>query len=388
VVHALRRERAPREKEPLKIAGIASVPRGAPGRESASRIRPPSGMRIAISKGMAISGCPGHPLRAAGALVAALTLAACALFRSGAPTASAPRPIAELVDPAPNIAARDLFCGAGGCDEAPPADAAFQFRARHDRGSSPNLVVEDARGRVWNAKLGKEVKPEIAASRLIWAIGFHQPPIYYVRNWTVSGGPDPGPQPEARFRLKRRHWKKGGEWDWQDNPFVGTRELRGLIVLMAMITNWDLKTSNNVIYERRSGAAPARQYVVKDLGESFGRSVRFYALGKGNDIGEFEREGFIRRVDGDRVEFHYQPIILNLHVTREIAVDDVLWTCRRLAQLSDRQWADAFRAAGYTDPEGAAFSARLRQKVQEGLALARATDRNSRESGATELGGR
>ena len=60
---------------------------------------------------------------------------------------------------------------------------------------------------------------------------------------------------------------------------------------MAMITNWDLKTSNNVIYERRSGAAPARQYVVKDLGESFGRSVRFYALGKGNDIGEFEQDG-------------------------------------------------------------------------------------------------
>jgi hypothetical protein len=83
-----------------------------------------------------------------------------------------------------------------------------------------------------------------------------------------------------------------------------------------------------------------------------------------------------------------RPIILNLDVTREIAADDVLWTCRRPAQLSDRQSADAFRAAGYPDPEGASFSDRLRQKVQEGLALARATDRNSREAGANELGGR
>jgi len=275
----------------------------------------------------------------------------------------------ELVEAHPRIASRDLFCGVGGCDGAPPADAPFQFRERHNRGSSPNIVVEDARGRVWNAKLGEEVKPEIAASRLLWAVGFRQPPIYYVRSWKVSGGSDPGPQPEARFRLERRDWKKDGEWEWQDNPFVGTRELRGLIVLMVMINNWDLKTSNNTIYERRSGAAPAREYVVKDLGVAFGRSVRYLMLGKGNDIGEFNREGFISRVDGDHVEFHYNPIILNLNVTRDITVDDVLWTCRRLARLSDRQWRDAFRAAGYSDEAGAAFADRLKHKVREGLSL-------------------
>jgi len=187
------------------------------------------------------------------------------------------------------------------------------------------------------------------------------------RKWLDNSGP----QPEARFRLKESDWKKGGEWDWQDNPFVGMRELRGLVVLMAMINNWDLKTSNNQIYEHRGGGpSPAREYVVKDLGESFGRSVRYYALGKGNDLGEFQREGFIRQVDGERVVLEFRPIILNLNVTRDITVDDVLWTCRRLAKLSDRQWRDAFRAAGYTDEQGAAYSARLREKIQEGLALA------------------
>jgi hypothetical protein len=305
------------------------------------------------------------------AVLATLACTACVPFTREA-RASDPARVRteELVDAHPRIAARDLFCGVGGCDGAPPAEAPFRFRERHNRGSSPNIVVEDARGRVWNAKLGKETKPEIAASRLLWAIGFHQPPIYYVRSWTVAGGPDPGPQPEARFRLERSDWKKRGEWDWQDNPFVGTRELRGLVVLMVMITNWDLKTSNNTVYEQRhDGAAPARRYVVKDLGESFGRSVRYLTLGKGNDIGEFEREGFIRRVDGDHVEFHYNPIILNLNVTRDITVDDVLWTCRRLAQLSERQWRDAFRAAGYSDEQGAAFASRMKQKVREGLAL-------------------
>ena len=231
------------------------------------------------------------------ALLATLACTACSSFSRDLHGKRERAPIDQLVEANPHIAARDLFCGVGGCDGAPPADAPFQFRERHNRGSSPNIVVEDARGRVWNAKLGEEVKPEIAASRLLWAVGFRQPPIYYVRSWKVSGGSDPGPQPEARFRLERRDWKKDGEWEWQDNPFVGTRELRGLIVLMVMINNWDLKTSNNTIYERRSGAAPAREYVVKDLGVAFGRSVRYLMLGKGNDIGEFNREGFISRVD-------------------------------------------------------------------------------------------
>jgi hypothetical protein len=308
---------------------------------------------------------------------AALALAASASLACSAPTRSASPVMAELLEREVDIAARDLLCGAGGCDDAPAAGDAFRFRERHERGSSPNLVVEDARGRIWNAKLGTEVHAEIAASRLVWAIGFHQPPIHYVRSWTVSGGPDPGLQPEARFRLERRGWEKGGEWEWQDNPFVGSRELRGLIVLMVIINNWDLKTSNNIVYDRLDGSAPARQYVVKDLGVAFGRTGRFYTRGTKNDVGEFEREDFIQDVDGDRVEFHFRPLALNLNVTRDIAVDDVLWTCHRLAQLSDRQWRDAFRAAGYPDDQAAAYIARLREKVREGLALAPADRPNS-----------
>jgi len=48
----------------------------------------------------------------------------------------------------------------------------------------------------------------------------------------------------------------------------------------------------------------------------------------------------------------------------------VLWTCRRLDRLSDRQWRDAFRAGGYSDEEGAAYFDVLKRKVREGLALA------------------
>jgi hypothetical protein len=278
-----------------------------------------------------------------------------------------PAPIEQLVEASPDIASRDLFYGVGGRANAPRTDTAYRFLARDESGVSTNFEIEDAQGRHWDAKFGREAKTEVAASRLLWAIGFHQPPVYHVSKWQIADGKEAGVQPEARFRLERKDWKRDGEWDWENNPFVGTRELRGLVVMMALLNSWDLKTSNNKIYERRS-ASPARIYVVKDLGDSFGGSVRVF-FGTYNDVEEFNKEGFIKRVDGDRVELHYKPLLLNNGVDDDLTVADVLWTCRRLAKLSDRQWRDAFRAAGYSDEVGAAFTTRLKSKVREGLAL-------------------
>jgi hypothetical protein len=111
--------------------------------------------------------------------------------------------------------------------------------------------------------------------------------------------------------------------------------------------------------------------VVKDLGESLGRSVRVF-LGTLSNPADFTREGFIRDVKKDgRVELHFEPVILNRSVEDDVTVEDVLWTCRRLERLSDRQWGDAFRAAGYTDEETAAYVDHLKRKVREGLALGR-----------------
>ena len=65
----------------------------------------------------------------------------------------------------------------------------------------------------------------------------------------------------------------------EKNSFVGTRELDGLRVLMALMNNWDLKTSNNAIYE-----AGAELYLVSDLGGTFGRTGSNFTLSKGNKI--------------------------------------------------------------------------------------------------------
>ena len=53
-----------------------------------------------------------------------------------------------------------------------------------------------------------------------------------------------------------------------------------------------------------------------------------------------------------------------------VTPDDVVWTCRLLARLSDEQWNAAFTTGGYSPDQAARFRAKLKSKIAEGLALA------------------
>jgi hypothetical protein len=278
-----------------------------------------------------------------------------------------PRPVDELIEPDVDIAARDLFYGVGGKKLVPRSDVGYRFLEKDTSGFSDNFDIEDPSGRRYDAKFGHEAKTEVAASRLLWAVGFYQPPVYHVSEWRIEGGPEAGPQPEARFRYEDPSWKGDGMWSWRENPFLGTPELNGLVVMNILINNWDVKASNNKRYVRE-GMTPRRIYVVKDLGQSFGRSVGMF-LGSLGDPRDYGEQRFIKAVDGDKVKFDFKPIILNPFIASGLRVEDVLWTCRRLAQLSDTQLRDAFRAAGYQDDEVTEFVAQLKRRIQEGLAL-------------------
>jgi hypothetical protein len=126
-----------------------------------------------------------------------------------------------------------------------------------------------------------------------------------------------------------------------------------------MMNNWDWKTSNNKIYEirDRDSREPRRIYVVRDLGASLGKTsfpklldwfpMRGLGQGSRNDIDDFESQGFIKRVEGERIDFYYRGI--HQSVLETVSRSDVVWTSRLMARLSDTQWHDAFRAAGYPD---------------------------------------
>ena len=47
----------------------------------------------------------------------------------------------------------------------------------------------------------------------------------------------------------------------------------------------------------------------------------------------------------------------------------VRWACERLSQLTDQQWQDAFRAAGYDAEQTRRYTTKIKQKIAQGLQL-------------------
>jgi hypothetical protein len=264
------------------------------------------------------------------------------------------------VDPG-DLEARDLVHGVGGASAAPKEGETFRFESKESGGHSTGYYVFGADGRKWKVKTGNEASSEVAVSRLLWAVGYRQPVLYYVKDWRIEGSPKeehPGP---GRFRLVSDHDAKG-EWAFDDNPFVGTRELNGLIALNLLVNNWDLAPSNNRVYE--VGKEKERWYVVQDVGGSLGKTR--WPIGTRNNVDQFEKQRFVALEDG-HLAFDYHARHKSL--LKALTPQDVIWACRLLGRLSDRQLADAFRGAGYPDDVGGRFVRKIRSKIDEGLAL-------------------
>jgi hypothetical protein len=147
------------------------------------------------------------------------------------------------------ISARDLFYGPGGMEDQP--GTTYTFIREDLKGGHPKFDVRDRDGVKWRVKLGSEARPEAVASRLVWAVGYYTNedyflPVLRVRNMPRLRRGQNLVSPDGSIksvRLKRylKGEKKVGFWRWHRNPFVGTRELNGLRVIMALINNWDLK---------------------------------------------------------------------------------------------------------------------------------------------------
>ena len=317
-------------------------------------------------------------IQAAVAVVAGLVLvSSCARpLQQVAGSPAEPVPVAQLWQPPDDLEQRDLYYGPGGSGLLPP-DANFQFITVDASGASMGYDVRDVKGLTWSAKVGVEAQPEVAVSRILWAIGFHQPPTYFLHEWTASGAPAHVKPEPARFRPELPDAKTVGNWSWYENPFVGTQQYGGLIAANVILTNWDWKNTNTRIYEFATPRNDVRRwYVVRDLGASLGRftyprmlewtRLRGFGQGTKNDLVGFEQQPFLI-ADGDRFKIDYRGIYGDL--VKSVSLADIRWTCELLARLSDQQWHDAFRAAGYTPEHAARYVKKLKEKVAQGLAL-------------------
>lgn len=310
-------------------------------------------------------------------LVLVVALIACAHTPQAQDRSALSHEIAEIWQDPTDLLERDLFHGPGGSALAPPStDGTFDFLAFKTTGTNPGYDVKDASGRVWSVKLGVEAQPEVTTSRILWAMGFHQPPQYFVHQFTLKGG-DPGVKSTARFRTEMDQWEAAGDWSWYENPFMNAAPFGGLVAAQLILNNWDLKTPNNRLYQAKDGAAkPQQLFMVRDVGASLGHSKQspFFKLlgtpgsqGTKNDVDGFEQQGFIKKVDGDRLTFDYRGV--NQALVDRVKVADVIWACEQMAKIPDVHWQAAFKAGAFPQEDADRFIRKIKEKIAQGLAL-------------------
>jgi len=303
------------------------------------------------------------------AAVAVLTVLSGCAVPTVKPTGSRPPSRAELaefwIDPGPNP--RNLQVGVGGRHERPAADQPYDVISTDTRGFSITYRVKDRSGSEWNVKIGPEAQTEVVASRILWALGYHQVPSYFVERWTAVEHAHGALRGGARFRPRDMPLRSEGTWSWQSNPFVGTREYDGLLSTLMLINGTDLKNDNNEIYqvEGEANEQAKRWYVVKDLGASLGQTGKVDP--RRGYLEGFEREPFLLAPENGFARFAYRG--LHRELLQNIPIDHLKWACNRVLAITDRQWRDAFAAGNYDEQSTTRYVARIRAKAQEGLAL-------------------
>jgi hypothetical protein len=239
-----------------------------------------------------------------------------------------------------DIASRDLIYGSGGQERMPRGP--FTFVKEDLNGSNPKFDVRASDGVKWKIKLGIEARPETAATRLVWAVGYFVTDDYYMPELRVEAMParlergrkyvtPDGVAYGARLKRDPEHaTKKIGIWEWMNCPFLGTSGF-----------SWTKAGSRG--------------------------NLRGYRHSK-----------FIRQLTPDYVDFNVpsRPALDHFPAIHELKVrlrmraigwriprQDARWMGQMLGQLSPQQIRDAFRAAGYGPEDVEGFSQVVESRI-------------------------
>jgi hypothetical protein len=264
----------------------------------------------------------------------------------------------------------------------------FRFLREDFGGTSPKVMVTDASGIEWQVKGGPEARAEAFVSRLAAALGYYTDAICFIPSGRIEGVRQPlkraagfisrdGTFTYAGFERRdpAAHFLKDEDWTWPDNPFVDKRELKGLKILIMLVSNWDNKDgrdagrgSNTGIIEVENDRKVQRFYFVNDWGQSLGTWGRYWRRYWGRS--NWKCEGYTRQTKdfitgskGDLVTFGFG----GQHTTdfsNDISRRDVSWLMERLGRISDEQIRAGLKASGASDSEVECFARALRQRIE------------------------
>jgi hypothetical protein len=270
-----------------------------------------------------------------------------------------------------DVSARDLAAPPGG-EEMKPNLSKLTFVRDDQTGYSVKYRVKDAAGRTWVVKVGNEARPETAAVRIVNALGYVSESNFLAPCVHIPGAPKPRKEvprcegdgfADARFEARPEGVKRLDIWGWKNNPFAGTKELKGLAVLMALMNNWDLKDENNqVLLVKGADGGNELHYIISDLGATFGKTGGGLTHSR-NEPENYAKTKFLKGVEGGKVRFTYGS--KNAGLFDDITVNDARWIASLLMQLGDSQLADAFRAANFKADEVQTLTAAVRARIDE-----------------------
>lgn len=260
------------------------------------------------------------------------------------------------------IESLDLLSGPGG-ESMKPNLSRIEFIEEEKDGHNKKYRIKDGSGKTWVAKLGREAKPETAAVRLVWALGYKSEVNYLIPKITIPGK---GTFENVRLEARPDNIDRLEEWKWKDNPFVGTNELEGLKMMMVFLNNWDvLDLQNKVLHVNGSEL----HYIVSDLGSTFGKLGSnnlpvVYRIGRSTGNPEdYLKTKFIDGVENGVVDLAYKG--KNRGLFEGFSVSNAKWLASLLNRLSDKQIRDAFRAARYSDREIDQFAQGVKNRIAE-----------------------
>ncbi|HVQ36582.1 MAG TPA: hypothetical protein VMS31_03565, partial [Pyrinomonadaceae bacterium] len=272
-----------------------------------------------------------------------------------------------------DLESRNLLLGPGGEMMKPDLSKVTFVRDQMGGGFSINYRVTDGAGKVWVAKLGKEAQPETASSRLVWALGYMTEINYLVPCVHIQGAPEPRYKVKrcegngfanVKFEARPAGVKRLDPWSWTKNEFSGTNEFQGMVVLMSLLNNWDLKDDNNrVLYVPAGKNSQAQlQYIISDLGATFGKTGGFLSHNR-NAPEDYVKSKFVEGVEGNRVKYAYGG--KNAGLFKNITLEQTKWIAGLLSRLSDQQIGDAFRAANYEPAEVEVLTQAVRARIDQ-----------------------
>ena len=292
--------------------------------------------------------------------------------KSAKPT-TAPTQIGKpaLWDDRGNIAELDLFLGTGSEQGLPKPP--FQFKEEDQTGTNPKIKVIDANGMKWNIKFDEEVHSEVACSRIVWACGYNVEESYFVASGQVRGVTGltrarkfikaDGSFTNGMFEKRPDNVaRRKTPWSWSSNPFTGTKEMSGLIMLNVLVNNWDAKEENNTVLGMYDEDGSIKEwYTVADWGGSLGKTGSVMSHSKW-DVDDFAKQRFVDGVSGNTLKLHYSG---KMSGHASVPIEHARWFAGIVGQLTDDQLRQAFKAAGATPAETEGFTKQMRRKVEE-----------------------